>query len=70
MFRVVTADGSQSWGSVTIGESPDDDGLAAPEWARKAPLHMVYPPSGDDAPGEGGSLLGPLTLLLEGIPGS
>jgi hypothetical protein len=70
MFRVVTADGAQSWGSVTADETAGDDGVAAPAWAHEASLHMVYPPSGDDAPGEGGSLLGPLTLLLEGIPGS
>lgn len=70
MFRVITADGAQSWGSVTVDQTAGEDGVAAPGWAHEAPLHLVYPPSGEDAPGEGGSLLGPLTLLLEGIPGS
>lgn len=70
MFRVVADDGAQAWGSVTVDADAGDRDVAVPAWAHEAPLHMVYPPSGDDAPGEGGSLLGPLTLLLEGIPGS
>lgn len=70
MYRVVAPDGGQTWGSVTFDETVDDEVPAVPVWKHKAPLHMVFPPSGDDTHVEGESLLGPLTLLLEGIPGS
>lgn len=70
MFRVIGADGAQSWGSVTVDEAAESDGLAIPDWRSEAPLELVYAPSGeDDSAVEGESLLGPLTLLLEGIPG-
>lgn len=70
MYRVIAPDGDQAWGSVTFDESVEEDAPAVPVWKHKAPLHMVFPPSGDDTHVEGESLLGPLTLLLEGIPGS
>lgn len=70
MFRVIGADGAQSWGSATVDDAAESDMLAVPAWHREAPLVMVYPPSGgDETAVEGESLLGPLTLLLEGIPG-
>jgi len=70
MFRVNSPDGSQTWGSVTVDDTVDGVVTAAQAWADEAPLHMVHPPSDEQSNVEGESLLGPLTLLLEGIPGS
>lgn len=71
LFRIVTAAGAQSWGSVTVDPAADGQTLAVPSWAGSAPLVTVYPPPGEeDQAVVGGSLLGPLLLLMEGMSGS
>ncbi|WP_164234249.1 hypothetical protein [Microbacterium hydrocarbonoxydans] len=69
LFRVIAADGEDGWGSITVDESLEGDEPAAPSWADEAPLHLVYPPAGEDSADVSGSLLGPLSLLLEGMSG-
>lgn len=69
LFRVIAADGEDGWGSITVDESLESDEPAAPSWGDEAPLHLVYPPSGEDSADESSPLLGPLSLLLEGMSG-